>query len=207
MPTTPPRAASARRIGPLNFPMSAHLPVIIARPGSDIGLLFFTAKVYSDFELRLQFRLDSRQDNSGVFVRFRNPRLPVPDRYDPSILFPYNNQALVGVDTGFEVQIDETARPDGADKHRTGAIYNIPTEPNAVGGQKYNRPAPLRVGAWNEYEIEVIDQTYKVRLNGEGTSVGTKVNPRLFKEQVVLDVRKDVSLHLTVDLAKGTIEW
>lgn len=139
---------------------------MVAQPGGgEIGLCFFS-RPFNDFNLRLEFKLSAPDNNSGVFVRFRNPRLPVPDRYDPSILFPYNNQAWVGVDTGFEVQIDETARPDGADKHRTGAIYNIPTEPNAVGGQKYNRPAPLRVGAWNEYEIEVIDQTYKVRLNG-----------------------------------------
>jgi hypothetical protein len=47
---------------------------------------------------------------------------------------------------------------------------------------------------------------YKVRLNHEGTSVERKVNPRLFKEPVVLDVVKGVSLHLTVDLAKGTIQ-
>ena len=47
---------------------------------------------------------------------------------------------------------------------------------------------------------------YKVRLNGEGTSAGRKVNPRLFKEAAVLDVGKGTSLHLTVDLAKGTIE-
>ena len=33
------RAASARRIGPLNFPMSAHLPVIIARPGSVVWIV------------------------------------------------------------------------------------------------------------------------------------------------------------------------
>src|SRR5262249_37377141 len=33
------RDASARRIGPLNFPMSAHLPLIMARPGSVVCTL------------------------------------------------------------------------------------------------------------------------------------------------------------------------
>ena len=153
---------------------------MVAQPGgSEIGLCYFS-RPFSDFVLRLEFKLSAPDNNSGVFVRFRNPRLPVPDRFDPSIVFPYNNQAWVGVDTGFEVQIDETARPDGADKHRTGAIYNIPTEPaGGVVVQKYNRPDPLRLGAWNEYEIEVIDQTYKVRLNG--VLVTTFHNPDTYR--------------------------
>src|SRR5215470_6790480 len=33
------RAASPRRTGPLNFPMSAHLPVVIARPGSVVVIV------------------------------------------------------------------------------------------------------------------------------------------------------------------------
>jgi hypothetical protein len=47
--------------------------VIIARRGSDIGLFFYTAQAFSDFTLRLQFRLDSREDNSGVFFAFAIP--------------------------------------------------------------------------------------------------------------------------------------
>jgi choline dehydrogenase-like flavoprotein len=139
---------------------------MVAEPGGgQIGLCYFSRPV-GDFTLRLEFKLSAVDNNSGVFVRFRNPRLPVPDRNNPAITSLYNNQAFVGVDTGFEVQIDETARPENADKHRTGAIYNILTEPGGPTFQKYNRPAPLRVGAWNEYQIEVIDQTYKVWLNG-----------------------------------------
>ena len=139
---------------------------MVSEPGGgEIGLCYFS-RPFGDFTLRLEFKLSAVDNNSGVFVRFRNPRLPVPDRFDSSILFPYNNQAWVGVDTGFEVQIDETARPDGADKHHTGAIYNIPTEPGGTAIQKYTRPAPLRIGAWNEYEIQVVGQTYKVWLNG-----------------------------------------
>src|SRR5262249_12109414 len=140
---------------------------MVAQPGGgEIGLCYLS-RPFGNFTLRLEFKLSAPDNNSGIFVRFRNPRLPVPDRINPDITYPYSNQAWVGVDTGFEVQIDETARPDGADKHRTGAIYNILTDPNGPTFQKYSRPDPLRVGVWNEYEIEVMDQTYKVRLNGK----------------------------------------
>jgi hypothetical protein len=150
--------------------------LMVAEPGGgEIGLCYFS-RPFGNFNLRLEFRLSAQDDNSGVFIRFRNPRLPVPDRGNPAILRPYNNQAWVGVDTGFEVQIDETARPDNGDKHRTGAIYNIPTERGDIAFQQYSRPAPLRVGEWNDYEIEVIDQTYKVWLNGKLTTAFVNVD-------------------------------
>jgi hypothetical protein len=59
--------------------------------------------------LKLEFKLGRIDDNSGVLVRFSNPRLPVPDRNLPGVSHPYNNQAFVAVDTGFEIQIDEPA--------------------------------------------------------------------------------------------------
>lgn len=46
---------------------------------------------------------------------------------------------------------------------------------------------------------------YKVRLNGENTSLKKKPNPKLFKEAYTLDVGTGTSPHLTVDLAAGTI--
>src|SRR2546425_5178772 len=46
-------------------------------------------------------------DNSGIFVAF-----PHPEQQN------YDNTAYVGVNFGFEVQIDEQARPDGAPIHR-----------------------------------------------------------------------------------------
>jgi hypothetical protein len=76
---------------------------------------------------------------------------------------------------------------------------------------------PLALGAYARpdggFAIDMNDGTgrglppgkYKVRLNGEGTSVKKKVNPKLFKEGITLEVEGGASLHLTVDLAKGTI--
>jgi hypothetical protein len=97
---------------------------LVAQPGNGIGLLFYAAENFEDFVMRLEFLLPHPRglgnDNSGVFVRFRHPRQPVPDRNNPAITYPYGNQAFVGVDTGFEIQIDEEARgvtrfgePDG----------------------------------------------------------------------------------------------
>jgi Domain of Unknown Function (DUF1080) len=114
------------------------------------------------------------------FVRFRNSRLPVPDRNLPGVSYPYNNQAYVGVDTGFEIQIDELARgnPNGLDQHRTGAVYGIPIGQNP-GQQVYRRGAALVPGQWNTYEIEVRGNTHTVRLNGQQTTRFT--NTDLFR--------------------------
>lgn len=156
--------------GPGGFDYNSNEQGIIARPGSDLGLLFYTAKAYSDFTLRLQFRLDSRDDNSGVFVRFRDPRQPPPAGLsDPKIAA---NTAWLAVDTGFEAQIDEQARPDGADVHRTGAVYAIPIGAGA-GQQIFARGSSLQPGEWNDYEINVAGDTYTVTLNGFQTAAFT----------------------------------
>jgi hypothetical protein len=46
---------------------------------------------------------------------------------------------------------------------------------------------------------------YKARLNGEGTALKRKVNPRLFKESVTLEATRDAPVRLTIDIATGTI--
>jgi hypothetical protein len=141
---------------------------LVAQPSSDLGLLYYALDRFGDFTLRLQFRLDRVDDNSGVFVRSRDPRRRVPDRTDPKITYAYDNQAWVAVHTGFEVQIDEFARPNNLDKHRTGAIYDIPT---GQGGeqrlQNYQRGPSLQAGQWNDCEINVAADTYTVRLGGQ----------------------------------------
>jgi choline dehydrogenase-like flavoprotein len=153
---------------------------IIVEPGNDLGLLFLATQTFSNFLLKLEFQLGRIDDNSGIFVRFRNPRLPVPDRNVPGVSHPYNNQAFVGVDTGFEIQIDELARgtPNGLDEHRTGAVYGIPIGANP-GQQDYRRGSALVPGQWNTYEIEVRGNTFVVRLNGQQTTRFT--NTDLFR--------------------------
>ena len=159
--------ANWQQAGPGNFDYDANERIIVARPGGDIGLFFFTGRGFSDFTLRLQFRVDSRNDNSGVFVRFRDPRQPPPAGLnDPRIA---GNPAWLAVDTGFEIQIDEMAEPDQADIHRTGSVYAIPIGAGP-GQQIYARGSALQPGEWNDYEIQVVGDTYDVRLNGFQTS-------------------------------------
>src|SRR2546426_3946957 len=122
-------------------------------PGSDIGLYRCTTPTPQDFILQLEWRRWQDGDNSGVFLRF-----PDPEKQG------YNNTAYVAVNFGFEVQIDETGAPDGADIHKTGAIYRADgRNDNELLTLKPTRP----VGEWNEYEIRVQGQTYTVFLNGE----------------------------------------
>jgi len=122
---------------------------LVAEPGTDIGLLWHTDPTPANFILKLEWMQFRQDDNSGVFVRFPDPNSK-----------GYANTAFVGVDFGFEVQIDQTAAPDGVPIHLTGAIYSF-AAPNNPG------ILPLRpVGVWNSYEIRVQNQNYTVSLNG-----------------------------------------
>jgi hypothetical protein len=156
---------------------------ILAQPGNDLGLCYYAARTFDDFVLQIQFRLERGDENSGVWVRFRDPRQPVPDRSNPGRGYAYGNAAYVAVDTGFEIQIDELARgnplkgtADGAAEHRTGAIYDVSPGPGA--GQQQCAAGPrLEPGAWNEYVIEVRGETYRVHLNGHQTTLFTNTDP------------------------------
>ena len=120
-----------------------------ARPGTDLGLLWLTRPAPARYVLRLQWMMTAFDDNSGVFVNFPDPTQQ-----------GYDNTAYVGVNFGFEVQIDELARPDNAPIHRTGAIYAFkgPTD-----GPLVVHP----VGEWNDYEITVDGADFTVALNGQ----------------------------------------
>jgi hypothetical protein len=158
--------------GPGSFQYDATESVIVAIPGDDIGLLFHPNQQFDDFVLQLQFRVETRDANSGAFVRFHDPRQPPVTLTDPRIA----NPAWVAVLTGFEAQIDELAATDGVDKHRTGAIYDIDIGA-AAGDQSYHRGSALEPGEWNDYEITVQGNAYTVRLNGYQTSTFTNTDP------------------------------
>ncbi|HSB11037.1 MAG TPA: family 16 glycoside hydrolase [Blastocatellia bacterium] len=149
--------------------------MIARQDNRGIGLLFYKPQQFENFILRLDFLLPhprgANNDNSGVFVRFRDPRLPDPA---PNPVDPPGNAAFVAVHTGFEVQIDEEARgdtrfnePDGSFFARTGAIYKITSPGTGVGQQNYQNTSNLAARRWHSYEIEVNNQDYIVRLNGQ----------------------------------------
>lgn len=149
---------------------------LVAQPGGDLGLLWYTGEAFSDFNLRLQIQLDAVNDNSGVFLRFRNPELPVPDHTKSGVSWSYANQAFVGVNTGFEVQIDELGAPDGAAMHRTGAIYDVPL--GKVSGTQDYTPGPILLpGQWYDLEIQVISDNYMVRINGQRITTFMNTDP------------------------------
>jgi Domain of Unknown Function (DUF1080) len=137
-----------------------------AAPGPpNLGVLWYAARPYGDFSLRLQFRDDSpiagQRANSGVQVRFPAPRPPVPGcpmtfNGNPQTVNP---AAWIAVNCGHEVQINDS--PDGPpnDPRKTGSIYGF-ADLNAAQA----RTTP--VGVWNDLEIRVVGQHYTVIRNG-----------------------------------------
>jgi hypothetical protein len=151
-------------------------------PSFDLGLLWCTIPMPRNFRLELEFFTRLLQSNSGVFIRFRNPEST--GYYNPAwsaVFIP----GISAVPAGFEIQIDNTGAPDGAAKHRTGAVYavNYPGDPNpdpsippATPGDFVN-PQNAQVLAWNQYRIEVQSDVITVNLNGVDTARYTNPDP------------------------------
>ncbi|ABB75752.1 protein of unknown function [Nitrosospira multiformis ATCC 25196] len=161
-----------------------------------LRLFYYAKEVFSDFTLRLQFRIfDTANHNSSVFIRFPRPTLELADALKTRIpnepFFDAGNAAWRPVVAGFEVQIDDNARgdsgkdfhgikpePDGLFKNRTGAIYKIQAG-DRVWHLNFNEPAvqnytpgpALVPGVWFEYEIEVHGNNYTVFLTNIQTGV------------------------------------
>jgi len=103
-----------------------------------MGLYWFTEKSYADFELKFEFKVADKTNNSGVFVRFPNP----------------GNDPWVAVNEGYEFQICDS----GGEKHDTGSAYSF---------QGVSHIPTKEAGKWNKYQITAIDQHYTIRINGE----------------------------------------
>jgi 3-keto-disaccharide hydrolase len=104
-----------------------------------MGLLWYDRRRFRDFELQLDWKVDARCANSGVFVRFPGrPRSPED-----------------AIRSGYEVQIDD-CDPNGP-AYRTGGIYG-----RAPARRLVSKPP----GEWNRYRIRVVGQHYTVWLNG-----------------------------------------
>jgi hypothetical protein len=67
-----------------------------------MGLLWYTKKKYKDFILKVDWKVSRRNDNSGAFVRFSDP----------------DNDPIIAVNTGYEIQIDDLAMPDANPLHK-----------------------------------------------------------------------------------------
>ena len=127
-----------------------------------LGMLWYPVEEYGDFRLKLQFRearTDGGHSNSGVFVRFPDPRTPLAERpegscgtFGPARTSP----AWVAIYCGHEIQIYDG--PTG-EPQKTGSIYNF----DPIG---LDQAQPAPVGTWNDYEIKVVGQHYTITRNG-----------------------------------------
>jgi glucose/arabinose dehydrogenase/PKD repeat protein/type 1 glutamine amidotransferase len=132
------------------------------RSAGGLGMLWYAGRQYGDFSVRLQFRnarTDGGAPNSGVFVRFPDPRTPLADRPAGScgtVGAARTQPAWVAIFCGQEVQIYDGAT---GEPQKTGSIYNFsPLDLTQA------RPTPA--GQWNDYEIRVVGQHYTIVRNG-----------------------------------------
>jgi cytochrome c len=120
-----------------------------------MGLLWYSAEEFCGYTLRADWKIEKTFDNSGIFVGF-------PDAGD---------DPWVAVNQGYEIQIDQFGRMDGAPEHYTGAIYDI------QGPNRDTRLDPQGWIDWNTYEITVEDPTITVTLNGDVVNEFTSTDP------------------------------
>lgn len=144
--------------------------------GSEPGLLYYVHSDgcrFDDFRLRLQYRPESSDVDMSVAARFLDPEQPVPDRDDPAVSYPYDNQAFVAAHTGFEVHLG--AKRPGAEAGTFEGILLGQTQ----GAQAHAERAEVKIGDWNDLELEVEDNRFNVRLNGKETARFT--NPDAYR--------------------------
>jgi hypothetical protein len=122
-----------------------------------MGLLWYAARQFENFELEVDWKVTKTSDNSGIFVRFPAPIVPNDPGGDP----------WVAVNQGYEIQIDDEGAPDGDRIHKTGAIY---------GFQSPEKIASKQPGEWNTFLIRLEGQIYNVTLNGEPVITNFKGN-------------------------------
>ena len=118
---------------------------IILQSEGGMGLLWYAKKMDRNFILKLDWKVNHKSDNSGIFVRF-----PYPD-----------NDPMIAVNNGYEIQIDDLAIPDGNPIYHTGAIYGYAAPSSSSPKQIASKEA----GQWNTFEIKIVDQRYTVILN------------------------------------------
>ncbi|MGH9978096.1 MAG: 3-keto-disaccharide hydrolase [Nitrososphaeraceae archaeon] len=105
-----------------------------------MGLLWYYKKKFKDFTLELEWKASCKEDNSGVFIRFPNPR----------------NDPYVAIKNGYEIQIDDLARPDSKLIHGTGAVYEF-AAPSMINSKS--------IGEWNGFKIIAEKQKYTIMTN------------------------------------------
>jgi hypothetical protein len=128
-----------------------------------MGLLWYSENIYKNFILKLEWKVSDEDDNSGVFVRFPNP----------------DDNPNIAVREGYEIQIDDRG---GNPIHQTGAIYDF-----AAPSKVVSKPP----GQWNIMEIQVINYSNTVIINGQKVTEFT--GSRLTEGYIGLQAHDDES--------------
>jgi 3-keto-disaccharide hydrolase len=137
---------------------------LLTGPGErGLGVLWYAARPYGDFSLKLEFRDDApdpdARANAGVQVRFPAPQPPVPGcpmTFNGNPITDAGAPAWIAVNCGHEIQINDN--PAG-DARKTGSIYGFKDLDIAAA-------RPVAKGVWSELEIRVEGQTYRVWRDG-----------------------------------------
>jgi hypothetical protein len=132
-----------------------------------MGLLWYYKKKFKDFTLELEWKASCKEDNSGVFIRFPNPR----------------NDPYMAINNGYEIQIDDLARPDGKLIHGIGAVYKFAAPP-IINSKS--------IGEWNSLKIVAEKQNYIVITN-DVKVVSNFTGNRLLKGYIGLQNHDDRS--------------
>ena len=139
-----------QHIGPGNFIIENGL----LKTQGGLGLLWYTLKPFENSVIRIEYKTEKFQSNSGVFIRIPQP---------PS-------DPWVAVNTGYEVQIHD----DDDEFHVTGVLYSFT---KALANAAIS-------GDWNVMEITLDSNRTIVKINNilitdfiEGVSVPAKVQP------------------------------
>lgn len=139
--------------GPGYFELDRQAGVLTAHEG--MGLFWYSAKMYKDFVLEMDFLCDKKDTNSGVF--FRVPYVPTSDQYI------YDSFEIQIYDAALDEKnpvMHEGAAPPTNDPmlHITGAIYDAKAPDKAA-----SKPT----GQWNHYKITAKGLDVTIELNGE----------------------------------------
>ncbi|WP_165358783.1 3-keto-disaccharide hydrolase, partial [Haloactinopolyspora alba] len=130
------------------------------RAHGGLGMLWYSAQEFEDFSVKLQFKdiaPEGYRANSGVFVRFPDPRTPLEQRPECGTQgAAASSQAWVAIYCGHEVQIYDG---ESGEPQKTGSIYNF--DPVGLADA-----ATTPKGEWNDYEIRVVGQHYTIIRNG-----------------------------------------
>jgi len=117
-----------------------------------MGLLYWTGGKFANCLIRVVFRMQDENDNSGVFIR-----IPIEPR-----------EEWMPVHYGYEVQIDNVGHGNGDETHITGTLYSL-TKAMA----KPTKPGP----EWNTMEITIQGPRTLVSVNGVRVTDYTEGQP------------------------------